>query len=97
MSLTSELTGTIGISSSIRMFPEGLITLPAVRAEITSSGDIEYDRRRSGSSRMTTLRWLPPNGGGAETPGRAANIGRTRNNAWSWIWPTVLVSLDSTR
>ncbi len=26
---------------------------------------------------------LPPNGGGAETPGRLANIGRTRNNAKS--------------
>jgi hypothetical protein len=43
------------------------------------------------------VRWLPPNGGGADTPGMLANIGRTRLSAWSWIWPMVLVSLDSTR
>ena len=42
-------------------------------------------------------RWLPPNGGGAETPGRLANIGRTLKSAWSWISPIDLVSLDSTR
>ena len=33
------------------------------------------------------VRWLPPNGGGADTPGRLANIGRTLNRAWSWISP----------
>ena len=32
---------------------------------------MEYDRSRSGSTRTTTVRWLPPNGGGAETPGQA--------------------------
>ena len=31
------------------------------------------------------VRWLPPNGGGADTPGKLANIGRTLNSAWSWI------------
>ena len=33
------------------------------------------------------VRWLPPKGGGADTPGRLANIGRTLNSAWSWISP----------
>src|SRR5438477_278537 len=37
------------------------------------------------------VRWLPPKGGGAETPGRWANIGRTLNSASSWIWPMVFV------
>ena len=45
----------------------------------------------------TTVRWLPPNGGGAETPGRLANIGRTRNRARSWISPMLRVSLEKTR
>jgi len=49
------------------------------------------------STRIATVRWLPPKGGGAETPGRLANIGRTLNSAWSWICPIVLVSLLSTR
>ena len=82
-SLTSELMGAIGIAPPIRTVPEGLMTLPAESALTTSSGAIRYDRRRSGSSRTTTVRALPPNGGGAETPGSAANIGRTLNNAWS--------------
>ena len=34
---------------------------------------------------MTIVRWLPPNGGGAETPGSVANSGRTRFNAKSCI------------
>jgi hypothetical protein len=46
---------------------------------------------------MTMARADPPNGGGADTPGMAANIGRTRLSAWSWIWPIVFDSLDSTR
>ena len=37
---TSEFTGTMGISSAMRTFPDGLIEFPAVRAVITSSGDI---------------------------------------------------------
>ena len=41
----------------------------------------------AGSTVTTTVRWLPPKGGGAETPGRLANIGRTRNRARSWISP----------
>ena len=31
------------------------------------------------------VRWLPPKGGGAETPGRVANSGRTRLSAMSCI------------
>ena len=96
-SRTSELIGTIGIILPMRTLPEGLIVLPFVRAVISSSGEMEYDRSRSGSARTTTVRWLPPNGGGAETPGRLANIGRTLKSAWSWISPIDLVSLESTR
>src|SRR6266702_913087 len=43
------------------------------------------------------LRALPPKGGGAETPGRVANSGRTRFNARSCISPTERVSLEKTR
>ena len=36
------------------------------------------------------VRWLPPKGGGAETPGRVAKSGRTRLSAKScispWVW-----------
>ena len=42
---------------------------------------------------MTMVRWLPPNGGGAETPGRVANSGRTRFSAKSCISPWVLAAL----
>ena len=45
---------------------------------------------------MITVRWLPPNGGGAETPGSVANIGRTRKSARSCISPTLRVSLEKT-
>ena len=71
-SRTSELIGTIGIILPMRTLPEGLIVLPFVRAVISSSGAIEYDRSRSGSALTTTVRWLPPKGGGADTPGRPA-------------------------
>ncbi len=37
------------------------------------------------------VRWLPPKGGGAETPGRVANSGRTRFSAKSCISPCVRV------
>src|SRR5262245_11246998 len=50
-----------------------------------------------GSARMTMARAEPPNGGGADTPGMAANLGCSRLSAWSWIWHTVLGSLDRTR
>jgi hypothetical protein len=43
--------------------------LPAARALTTSSAETLYARNRLGSARTTTVRWLPPNGGGAETPG----------------------------
>ena len=82
-SRTSELMGTIGIILPIRTFPEGLIVFPLVRAVISSSGDIDVRAEPLGVGRITTVRWLPPNGGGAETPGRLANIGRTLNRAWS--------------
>jgi hypothetical protein len=43
------------------------------------------------------LRALPPKGGGAETPGRVANSGRTMFKAASCISATERVSLEKTR
>ena len=42
------------------------------------------------------VRWLPPNGGGAETPGSVAKIGRTRFSAMSCISGTLRVELENT-
>src|SRR5688572_26465099 len=78
-------------------FPDGLIALPLDSAVITSSGVTPYDRSRSGSARSTIERALPPNGGGADTPGSDENIGLTLNSARSWMSAIVLVELDSTR
>src|SRR5437588_6277116 len=80
-SRTTEFTGTIGNLSPTATLPDGLIELPRTRAVTTSSGDIEYDCNRRGSTVTTTVRALPPNGGGADTPGRLENIGRIRNSA----------------
>ena len=96
-STTIEFTGTRGICSWTRIAPDGLTAFPAAKARTTSSGDRLYARRRFGSARTTTVRWFPPNGGGADTPGMDANIGRTLKSAWSWICPMVFVSLDRTR
>ena len=94
---TTELRGTIGYFRLIAMFPEGLIMLAAVIADTISSGDILYERRRSGFTLITIVRALPPKGGGAETPGRVANSGRTRFRAASCISATDRVSLEKTR
>src|SRR5690348_839302 len=94
---TTELSGTIGYWPPIGMLPEGLIVLAAVMAATTSSGDMWYERSRSGLRFTTMLRALPPNGGGAETPGNVANKGRTRLRAASCISPTERVSLENTR
>jgi hypothetical protein len=68
-----------------------------VSAVTISSGDMLYERSRSGSTLSTIVRALPPNGGGAETPGSVANSGRTRFNAASCICATLAVSLVNTR
>src|SRR5262245_7872023 len=94
---TTELTGTIGDWPLMVTLPDGVSLFPEAIAATTSSGDRWQALRRSGSARMTMVRWLPPNGGGAETPGRLANIGRTRFRARSWISPMLLVSLRNTR
>jgi hypothetical protein len=49
-SLIVELTGTIGIVSPKRTFPDGLIALPFAIAATISSGDMLYARNRSGSA-----------------------------------------------
>ena len=43
------------------------------------------------------VRRLPPNGCGAEAPGRLASFGRTRNSIRSDSSLMLRVSLDSTR
>ena len=53
---TTEFIGEIRVSSPMLTLPDGMITLPAVTARITSSGDMPYERRRSGSTRMTIVR-----------------------------------------
>ena len=65
-------------------------------AAIASSGETRYCCSLSGSSVTTMVRWLPPKGGGAETPGSVANSGRTRLSAKSCISPGVRVSLLKT-
>ena len=56
MFVTTELIGEIRVSSPMFTLPDGMITLPAVTARITSSGDMPYERSRSGSTRMTIVR-----------------------------------------
>src|ERR1035437_10604634 len=76
MFLTTELSGTIGYLPPIGMLPEGLIRFADVMAETISSGDTFRARKRSGLTLISMLRALPPNGGGADTPGGVANNGR---------------------
>jgi len=94
---TTELVGEIRVSSPTLTLPDGMMTLPLLTARTTSSGAMPYERRRSGSTRMTTVRWLPPNGGGDVRPSSVANCGRTRFNARSWISPRLRLSLAKTR
>jgi hypothetical protein len=77
------LIGTIGIAFPMRTFPEGLIVFPLPIAATTSSGLMLYDRSLSGSTLITIVRGLPPNGGGADTPGSDAKRGVTIKSAAS--------------
>src|SRR6184192_1650739 len=69
---TTELTGVMRVWPATLTLPDGTITLPEETAAITSSGDIPYARSRAGFTRITTVRWLPPNGGGDVRPGSVA-------------------------
>src|SRR5438477_611957 len=97
MLVTVELTGAMRVRSGVLIVPAGVTTLPVLTARITSWGDMPYARRRFGSTLITMVRWLPPKGGGADTPGRVANCGRTRFRARSWISPRLRVGLANTR
>ena len=77
----------------MRTLPEGSTVLARLTALTTSSGESRYERIFSGSTLITMLRWLPPKGGGAETPGSVAKIGRTRFKAMSCISPGASVGL----
>src|SRR5579872_2186593 len=67
----------------VHILPDGITRVPLLTAEIASWGEILYCCSLSGSSVMTIVRWLPPKGGGADTPGSVANRGRTRFSAKS--------------
>src|SRR5437660_12576672 len=94
---TTEFSGTIGYLSPSVTLPEGVIVLAVVRAMTSSSGDMLYARRRSGLALISIVRALPPNGGGADTPGNVAKSGRTRLRAASCISPTERALLAKTR
>ena len=86
----------IRIRSPVRTLPDGSTVEARLIAKTTSSGESRYCRSFSGSTRTTIVRWLPPNGGGAETPGNVAKIGRTRFRAMSCISATLRVALENT-
>src|SRR5437660_5691191 len=69
----------------------------ALSAVTNSSGDRLYARSRSGFALINIVRALPPKGGGADTPGKVANRGRTRFKAASCISPTLRELLVNTR
>jgi hypothetical protein len=76
--------------------PDGSTVVARLTANTTASGDRRYSRSFSGSTRTTIVRWLPPNGGGADTPGSVAKMGLTRLSAMSCISGTVRVVLEKT-
>ena len=47
--------------------------LPALRAAMTSWSVTPFESSRAGSTFSTMVRWLPPNGGGADTDGVLTN------------------------
>src|SRR6185503_21124984 len=69
MFVTTEFRGTIGYLPATCMLPDGLIRFARVIAPTISSGDMLYERSRCGSTLTRIVRALPPNGGGADTPG----------------------------
>src|SRR2546423_12962784 len=97
MFLTTELSGTIGYLSPSITLPEGLIVLAAAMALTTSSGERLQARRRSGLTLTTMARALAPNGGGAGTPGRLGDNGRTGIKASSCHLPARGGLLERTR
>ncbi len=56
MLVTTEFIGVMRVRSPMLTLPAGMMTLPALTARTTSSGDIPYDRSRSGSTLMTMVR-----------------------------------------
>src|SRR6266487_1820416 len=84
----------IRIRSPVRTLPDGRTMVARFKADTTSSGESRYCLSLSGSTRTTIVRWLPPNGGGADTPGSVAKIGRTRLSAMSCISGTLRVVLE---
>src|SRR5580704_11816927 len=75
---SAALVRAMRSTEPVHMLPDGITTLDLLTAAMASSGEMRYCRSFDGSSVMTIVLWLPPNGGGAETPGRVAKRGRTR-------------------
>ena len=96
MFLTVEFTGTSRLRSPWTRLPAGVMVLAAAKAAATSSGVTPVARSRSGTRFTRMVRALPPKGGGAETPGKVANSGRTVLRAASCSCATDRVSLEKT-
>src|ERR1700694_2817415 len=62
----------------VHMLPDGTTREAVLTAAMASCGEMRYCCSLSGFNVITIVRWLPPKGGGAETPGSVANNGRTR-------------------
>jgi hypothetical protein len=73
----AALVEAMRIRSPVRTLPEGITVEARLTAVMASSGEMRYARSRSGSTPIAMVRWLPPKGGGAETPVRVAKVGRT--------------------
>ena len=78
---SAELVRAMRSILPVHILPDGITTLDLLTAAMASSGEIWYCCSLAGSSVTTMVRWFPPKGGGAETPGRVANSGRTRLSA----------------
>ena len=79
------LVDAIRMRSPVRTLPDGSTVVARLTATRPRPARAGTARSFSGSTRTTIVRWLPPNGGGADTPGSVAKIGRTRLSAMSCI------------
>ena len=84
---SAALVRAIRSMAPVYMLPEGITRVALLTAAMASSGEMRYWWSLPGSSVTTMVRWFPPKGGGAETPGSVANSGRTRLMAKSCSSP----------
>src|SRR5262249_18310851 len=74
---TIAFVSAIVVTPFTRTLPAGSVRFARASACATSSGDSWYERSFAGSTYTSIVRILPPDGGGADTPGSVASIGRT--------------------